>query len=108
MTQGRKKYEYSWKIGAGAVSSSFLATDKPLSEDVILVDLYNGNKYWVQAIYRPTETEPNSRRVPVIHTWPVGSVFEDELSALREKARYTRDEYSVPLADIVLYPRPDF
>jgi hypothetical protein len=107
MTADRKRYEYTWRIGVESNPSAMLATDKPLSEDVILVDLFNGNKYWVQTISEPKEAEPGSRRKPVAHTWSVGSVFEDELRALRQKARYTLDEYSVPLADIVLLPRPD-
>jgi hypothetical protein len=108
MNQNREKYEYTWKIGVEANSSAILATDRPLSEDVVLVDLYNGKKYWVEAVHAAKESDSGSRSKPVAHTWPVGSVQEDELSELRAKARYVRDEYSLPLADIVLCPRPDF
>jgi hypothetical protein len=36
--------------------------------------------------------------------WPDGLLSEEELTKLRERAKYTPDECSHPLADVVFFP----
>jgi len=44
-------HEYTWKMGLEYCSRTKLRTNRPLAENVVLTDLYNGQRYLVQAIY---------------------------------------------------------
>jgi hypothetical protein len=99
-------HEYTWKIGLQFSSRTRLRTNKPLAENTVLIDLYDGHKYLVQAIYpaKPTDREANFLPDTVVHTWPVGSLSKDELSKLRENAKYTPYEFAEPLDYVVFEP----
>jgi hypothetical protein len=96
-------YDYTWKIGLQFSSNTKLQTNKALTENTVLIDLYDGHRYLVQAIYpaKPTDKEWAFLPDAVVHTWPVGSLSEDELSKLRKRAKYTPPEFCGPLADVV-------
>jgi hypothetical protein len=101
-----KTHDYTWKIGLEFSSNRKLETNKPVTENTVLIDLHDGHRYLVQAIYpaKPTDREWPFLPDTVMHTWPVGSLPEDELSKLRERAKYTPDEFCCPLADVVFFP----
>lgn len=98
-----KMYDYTWKIGLQFASRTKLQTNKPLAENTVLIDLYDGHRYLVQAIYpaKPTDKEWAFLPDTIVHTWPAGSLSENELRKLRERARYTPPEFSGPRADVV-------
>ncbi len=101
-----KTYDYTFKIGLDFSSSTKLQTNKPVTENTVLIDLYDGRRYQVDAIY---PAKPRDKKWPflpdtVMHTWPAGSLPEDELSKLRERAKYTPNEHCGPLADVVFFP----
>lgn len=100
------KHDYTWKIGLEFSSRRKLETNKAVTENTVLIDLYDGRRYQVQAIYsaKPTDREWSFLPDTVLHSWPAGSLPEDELSKLRERATYTPDEYCGPLADVVFFP----
>jgi hypothetical protein len=95
--------EYTWKIGFEHSSSRKLQTNKPVPENTFLIDLYDGHRYRVQAIYpaKPSDKEWSFLPDTVLHTFPAGSLSEPELVALRERAKYTPDETCGPLGDVV-------
>lgn len=99
-------YNYTWKIGLQFSSRTKLRTNKPLSENTVLIDLYDGHRYPVQAIYpaKPTDKEWDFLPNTIVHTWPAGLLPEDELSELRDRAQYTPDELAGPLCDVVFFP----
>jgi hypothetical protein len=96
-------HDYTWKIGLQFSSGTELRTNKPLAENMVLIDLYDGHRYLVQAIYqaKPRDKEWGFLPDTVVHTWPAGSLSADELSKLRERAHYTPPEFGCPLADVV-------
>ena len=96
-------HEYTWKIGLQFSSRTRLRTNKPLAENTVLIDLYDGHRYAVQAICpaKPRDKEWHFLPDTVVHTWPVGSLSEDELSKLRERAHYTPPGFGYPLANVV-------
>jgi hypothetical protein len=96
-------HEYTWKIGLQFSSRTKLSTNKPLTENTVLIDLYDGHRYLVQAIYpaKPRDKEWDFLPDTVVHAWPVGSLSENELSKLRERARYTPYEFAEPLDYVV-------
>lgn len=98
--------EYTWKNGLQFSSSTEFRANKPVTKNTMLIDLFDGNRYLVEAIYpaKPKDKEWSFLPDTVMHTWPAGSLPEDELSKLREKAKYTPDEFCSPLADIVFFP----
>lgn len=99
-------HEYTWKIGLQFSSNIKLRTDRPLTENTVIVDLFDGNRYVVQATYaaKPTDREWSFLPETVVHSWPAGSLAEDELIKLRERAKYSQDEFCGPLADVVFFP----
>lgn len=101
-------HDYTWKIGLQFSSRTELRTNKPLAENMIPIDLFDGHRYLVQAIYpaKPKDKEWDFLPATVVHTWPVGKLSEDELSKLRDRAKYTPDEFCGPLGDIVFELRP--
>jgi hypothetical protein len=96
-------HEYTWKMGLEFSSRTRLRTNRPLAENTVLIDLYDGHRYVVQGIYpaKPRDKEWDFLPDTVVHTWPVGSLSENELSKLRERAKYTPDELCAPLGDVV-------
>src|SRR5260370_10198028 len=98
--------EYTWKNGLQFSSCTKFRANKPMTENTVLIDLYDGNRYLVQAIYpaKPRDKEWSFLPDTVMHTWPAGSLPEDELRKLRERAKYAVDELSGPLADVVFFP----
>ncbi len=99
-------YDYTWKCGLEFSSSTKLSTNKPLTENTIIIDLYDGRRYQVRAIYPAKPKDKNWSFLPdtVVHAWPAASLPEDELKKLRERAKYIPDEYCGPLADVVFFP----
>jgi len=95
-------HDYTWKTGLQFSSRIELRTNMPLAENMVLIDLYDGHQYLVQAIYpaKPRDKEWDFLPDTVVHTWPAGSLPEGELSKLRERARYTPDEFCGPLGDV--------
>jgi len=47
-------HEYTWKMGFEYSSNTTLTTNKPLTENTVIIDLYDGHRYRVQAI-KPDE-----------------------------------------------------
>ncbi|MGO9210577.1 MAG: hypothetical protein ACLPXM_10970 [Terriglobales bacterium] len=101
-----KTHDYTWKIGPQLWSNRTLQTNKPVTENAVIVDLYDGHRYVVQAIYpaKPTDRAYSSLPGTVVQTWPAGSLPEDELGKLREKAEYNPDQFCGPLDDVVFFP----
>ena len=99
-------HEYTWKNGLQYASRTKFRANKPVTENTVLIDLYDGSRFVVQAIYpaKPKDKEWSFLPDTVMHTWPAGSLPEDELTKLRERAKYTPDEYCEPLADVVFFP----
>jgi len=97
-------HNYVWKIGLQFSSNVTLRTNKPVTEDTVLIDLYDGHKYLVQTVYPATDREWPSTPEKVMQTWPIGSLTEDELSKIRDRAQYTPDELAGPLGDVVFFP----
>jgi hypothetical protein len=96
-------FKYTWKHGIQHTSSTELKTNKPLKENIILVDLFNGDKYSVLKIYaaKPNDRAWNMMPDTVAHTWFAGTLPEDELKALRERAGYVPDSFCRPFGDVV-------
>jgi hypothetical protein len=97
--------EYTWKNGIQFSSNIKLQTNRPVPENAILIDLYDGHRYRVQAIYpaKPTDKGWNFLPDTVIHTFPAGSLSEEELRDLRKRAEYTLNEFCGPLGDVVFF-----
>ncbi len=99
-----KTHEYTWKMGLEYSSRTKLRTNKPLAENMVLIDMYNGHRYLVQSIYpaNPGDREADFLPDTVVHTWPVGSpLSEDQLLKLHERAHYTPPKFGGPQLDVV-------
>ena len=98
-----KTHDYTWKIGLQYSSNTKLSTNKPLSENTVIIDLLDGHRYQVSAIYPAKAKDKEWSFLPdtVVHTWPAGALSEDELTKLRERAGYKPKEYSFPLEAVV-------
>ena len=98
-----EKHEYTWKIGLQYSSNTKLSTNRPLSENAVIIDLLDGHRYQVGAIYPAMAKDKEWSFLPdtVVHTWPAGSLSEGELTKLRERAGYKPNEYSFPLEAVV-------
>jgi hypothetical protein len=102
-----KTHDYTWKMGLEYSSRTKLRTNKPLAENMFLIDLYNGHRYLVQSIYaaNPGDREGDFLPDTVVHTWPVGSpLSEHELLKLRERAHYTPPQFGGPRLRVVFEP----
>lgn len=98
-----KAYKYMWKIGDEPTCNRDLVTNRPLRENMILVDLYNGNRYVLQKIYKAGPKDKVLPTMPenVIQTWPIQPLPDDELARLREEMKYTSNGSSRPFLDVV-------
>jgi hypothetical protein len=68
-----------------------------------LEDLYTGHKYLVQKVFEAKSIDKAFPEMPdtAIQTWPVGTLTDDELNALRQRAMYTPGQFSRPFEAIV-------
>jgi len=98
-------FEYTWKIGVEHWSRRSLTTNRALAENTVLIDLYDGHRYAVQAIFPAGPKDREFEMMPdtAIQTWPAGAVSEDELASLRARAHFVPDESSQPLGDVVFF-----
>jgi hypothetical protein len=99
-------HEYTVKVGVEFSSRRSLKTNKPLTVNSVVLDLYDGRRYRVIAMYpaKPTDRDLACLPETVMHAWSEGSLGEDELSRLRERANYTPGEYCFPFGDVVFFP----
>lgn len=97
------KHDYIWKCGLQYSSGTKLSTNRPLAVNKVIIDLLDGQRYQVGAIYaaKPTDKEWSFLPDTVVHTRPAGRLSDDELAALRARAGYQPSEYSFPLEAIV-------
>ena len=102
------RHEYTWKLGFQISSAVKLRTNKPLDQGTVLIDLYDGRKHAVQAIYpaKPADKEWSDLPDTVVHTFPVGAVPDSELVELRERTQYTPPPYAAPFLDVVFFVTP--
>jgi hypothetical protein len=100
-------YEYTLKVGVQAASSTTLRTTKPVTERVTIVDLYDGQRYRVQAVYKAREGEREWNTMPetVVQLWHSGHVNGAELARLREREHYIANEQFGPF-DCVVFVAP--
>jgi hypothetical protein len=99
-------HEYTWKMGFEYCSNTTLKTNKALTKNTVIIDLYDGHRYRIQAIYPAKAKDKVWAFMPdtVVHTWPLAPLPQDELDKLRERAEYKPDEYCLPLGDVVFFP----
>jgi hypothetical protein len=104
-TRGRENQmsEYTWKCGVDFASNTEVKTNKPLGIGKVVIDLLDGSRYRVDAIFpaKPNDREWSTMPDTVVHTWPAGHVSEDDLTRLRARAGYKVHEFSAPLESIV-------
>lgn len=100
-------YEYTLKVGVQGASSKTLHTTKPVTERVTIVDLYDGQRYRVQAVYTAREHDRGQNSMPetVVHLWHYGHVTSVQLARLREREHYVVNELLGPF-DIVVFVTP--
>jgi hypothetical protein len=101
----QQPFEYTWKIGVEYWSRRSLRTNRALTENTTLIDLFDGHRYAVQMIFPAGTKDREFEIMPetAIQTWPAGSLSEDELATLRARANYVPDEYCGPHADVVFF-----
>jgi hypothetical protein len=99
-------HDYTWKCGLCFSSNITMQTNKPVTENTLILDLYDGKQYRIRAIYaaKPSDKEWSSMPDTILHAWPEGALTEDELIKLRARAAYTPNEFCGPLADVVFFP----
>ena len=98
-------FEYTWKIGFEYASRRGLRTNRPPSENTVLIDLFDGLRYAVWSIFPagPHDREWAMMPETVLQTWPAGSVSAEELTLLRTKAKYTSSEICRPHEDVIFF-----
>jgi hypothetical protein len=96
-------FEYIRKTGVEFWSRRPLTISRALTENTMLIDLYDGHRYVVQTIFpaRPKDREFDVMPDTAIQTWPVGKVSDEELASLRARAMYEPNEFCQPLGDVV-------
>ena len=97
-------YEYTLKVGVQLSSHTILRTSKPFTERVALIDLYDGQRYRVQAVYpaREHDLEWNTMPKTVVHLWVAGYLSSAELASLREHEQYVANELFKPFDHVVV------
>jgi hypothetical protein len=72
-------------------------------EGTILTDLFDGRLYRVTRFYKASATDRFQNVMPetVMHTWPAGSLSEEQLTNLRNQENYSRVWQSLPLDHMV-------
>jgi hypothetical protein len=95
--------KYTWKIGMELSSNTQLETNKPLTEDKVLIDLYDGKRFVVNAIApaRKGEKDWAFMSDTVLHTSPIKQLADEELAQWRIRAGYEPNSFCQPLGDIV-------
>jgi hypothetical protein len=101
----QQPFEYTWKIGVEYWSRRSLRTNRALTENTTLIDLFDGHRYAVQMIFPagPKDREFDVMPDTAIQTWPAGKLSEEELASLRARAQYTPNEFCQPLGDVVFF-----
>lgn len=101
----QQPFEYTWKISVEYCSRRSLRTSRALAENTMLIDLYDGHRYAVQAVFPagPKDREFEIMPETAIQTWPAGALSEEELATLRARANYVPDEFCGPHADVVFF-----
>ena len=80
-------HAYTWKVGMEFSSSTTMRTNRPVTENTVIFDLYDGTRYRIRSVYPAKSTDKAWDSMPdmVLHAWPEGALPEDELSKLRER-----------------------
>jgi hypothetical protein len=101
----QRPFEYTWKIGVEYWSRRSLRTNRALTDNTMLIDLFDGHRYAVQMIFPAGRKDREFEIMPetAIQTWPSGSLSEEELATLRARANYVPDEFCGPHADVVFF-----
>lgn len=96
-------FRYTWKIGPEITTGRDFCADKPVTEGTVLADLFDGKLYRVSSFYKASARDRFQNVMPetVMHTWPAGSLSEEQLTNLRNHENYSRDWQSAPLDRIV-------
>jgi hypothetical protein len=99
----QQPFEYTWKIGVEYWSRRSLRTNRALTDNTMLIDLFDGHRYVVQMIFQagPKDREFEIMPETAIQTWPAGTLSKEELATLRAMAKYVPDEFCEPHADVV-------
>jgi len=98
-------HAYTWKVGMEFSSSTTMRTNRPVTENTVIFDLYDGTRYRIRSVYPAKSTDKAWDTMPdmVLHAWPEGALPEDELSKLCARAEYVPNEFCGPLADVVFF-----
>jgi hypothetical protein len=98
-----KNHSYTLKVGIQHSSNVFIETSAPVVKDAIVTRLLDGKRYVAMSIYPAKHSDRAVSAMPetVLHLWPMGSLSDDELQLLREKAKYTPREYEREWDDFV-------
>ncbi len=91
-------YKYTWKHGISFTSNIQVEFLRPLLQGMIFVDLSNGRTYRVHSLYKAKEMDRLHKGMPedVVHTFPAGSLSDEELAALRKKHHFQPNEQLGP------------
>lgn len=89
-THDNKFRNYTWKHEISIFSNRTLRFRQPLRTGMIFVDLLNGDVYRVHSIYPAREFDRSGKQMPeeVVHTFPLRSLSEEQLIALRKKNKF--------------------
>jgi len=96
-------YEYTWKIGSQSIANKSLRTNRPLEENLLLVDLFDGKRYLVLKVFEIVSAQKMWSHMPnqAIQTSHYDELNEDDLRSVRSQAKYRRDQFSRPFTDII-------
>jgi hypothetical protein len=97
------KHNYTLKVGIQHSSNVSIETTAPIIKDAIVTRLHDGKCYVAMSIHPAKDFDRAVSAMPetVAHLWPMGSLAEDELQLLREKAKYKPREYEREWDDFV-------
>jgi hypothetical protein len=98
-----KTHSYTLKVGIQHSSNVFIETTAPVVKDAIVTRLLDGKRFVAMSIYPAKDFDRAVSAMPetVLHLWPMGSLSDDELRLLREKAKYTPRGYEREWDDFV-------
>jgi hypothetical protein len=91
-------YKYTWKHGISMLSNLSVSFRQPLSEGMAFVDLFTGDVYRVHSLHKAKEGDRYIEQMPedVVHTFPMRTLSDEELSTVRRKHKYEPQEDSKP------------